>query len=260
MDSHTLGVFRSICTSVTVNNTPLLTGCYNANLLITSPASSVTIWRQNMSVIILALFLQLWDIPLIMHVWKKGKCRHKHSLPPISPLIFPRRRFLASEPALDAAAVGSISLSALSFTHSLYQWRLSVFIVQRVTRQPANGGLPRPRWASGGLNRLCDSRPHRQGLPYSLCGGIELRVCFCLSGRFHCIIMGSLSNPRKPESVVACSKRFISPKLRANFSGIWHLKMYCLLASAHSQCSTTGCCFVQKWCYSKREKKLFVTV
>lgn len=32
--------------------------------------------------------------------------------------------------------------------HSLYKWRLGVFIVQRVTRQPADGGLPWPWWTS----------------------------------------------------------------------------------------------------------------
>lgn len=41
-----------------------------------------------------------------------------------------------------------LSLPPHSLSLSLHKWRLSVFIVQRVTRHPANGGLPRPRWTS----------------------------------------------------------------------------------------------------------------
>lgn len=33
--------------------------------------------------------------------------------------------------------------------YSLYKWRRSVFIVRRVARQPADGGLPWPWWTSG---------------------------------------------------------------------------------------------------------------
>ena len=78
----------------------------------------------------------------------------------------------------------SLSLScsfSLSLSLPLYKWRLSVFIVQRVTRQPADGGLPWPRWTSGASFRnrrsLGDSQPHRQGSPHYHCWGILLCVC-----------------------------------------------------------------------------------
>lgn len=54
------------------------------------------------------------DVPLIMHVWKKGKCRQEQlqwtpppSLPPMPPPVFTHSSFLAcAQTAVDDAAVG----------------------------------------------------------------------------------------------------------------------------------------------------------
>lgn len=167
-------------------------GCYNANLLITSPASSVTIWRQNMSVIILALFLQLWDVPIIMHVWQKGKCRHKHSLP----------RPHSSSPAAVSSLLNPRLMplqSGLSLSHSSLYHTLSLPMKAECIYSPAchpaasKRGITSATMSEWGLQQALWLTAARAGFT-TLCGGIELRVCFCLSGRFHCIIMGSLSN------------------------------------------------------------------
>lgn len=88
------------------------------------------------------------DVPL---VYEKGKCRHEQlqSAPPPSlsrapTRLYPQRFLLAPRQRLMTlqAGLGPIAPSLLF----PYKWRLSVFIVRRVTQQPADGGLPRPRW------------------------------------------------------------------------------------------------------------------
>lgn len=80
--------------------------------------------------------------------------------------------------------------------HPLYAGRQTVFIVQRDTLQPADGGLPRPRagphWETG-ARLLGDSLPHEQGSPHYHCWGILL-CAFCVS--FRHIFARCLPNPK----------------------------------------------------------------
>lgn len=98
---------------------------------------------------------------------------------------------------------------------ALYKWRLSVFIVQRVTQQPADGGLPWPRWTSGASFRNRHSLAQwltatQAGVHHIItaevfcCAG--LCVCFCLSD-FSALLWGVYqTQEKKPSSkVVACS-------------------------------------------------------
>lgn len=156
-------------------------------------------------------------ILFFVHVWKKGKCRHEQlqfsplpaplpascphpSVLSVSSLPLPRQRLVTLQSGMGGLSL-PLSRSSLSpsLSHSLYKWRLSVFIVQRVTRQPADGGLPWPRWTSGASFRngcsRCDSQPHRLGSPRYHSWGILLRATsvFCLSHRFLSISIGCFS-------------------------------------------------------------------
>ncbi len=221
------------------------------------------------------------DVPLIMHVWKRGSadmsscsqlppspCPHL-SLPTAFFLLMPRQRLMTLQsglgpisPALSHSPL-SLSLSR-SLSLSLYKWRLSVFIVQRVTRQPADGGLPWPRWTSGASFR--NGRSLARWLTATQAGFTTLSllryfaacVCFCLSGRFLRIIVRCLSNPRQPELVVACSWRIFffsqvkcrllkNVRMENNYSYRWIVCRCWLTAAgvaASSLISIRGCCTV----------------
>lgn len=85
------------------------------------------------------------DVPPIMHAWKRGSadtssCSQSHAPTRLYPQLMARQQLMTLHSGL-----GPISLAR----PTLYKWRQNVFIVQRVTRQPADGGLPWPRWTSG---------------------------------------------------------------------------------------------------------------
>lgn len=97
---------------------------------------------------------------------KRGKCSHKrlHSASrvhfsvflflfflPAFPWLAARQRLMTLHSEGRALSLAPPSLRRLPFhlLYSRYKWRRSVFIVRRVARQPADGGLPWPWWTSG---------------------------------------------------------------------------------------------------------------
>lgn len=85
---------------------------------------------------------------------KKGKCRHKQlqscPRPSTPPCSCPDSGWWCCSQEQGPSLPLSHSLSHSPLSGLLYKRRLSVFIVWRVTRQPADGGLPWPRWKKGG--------------------------------------------------------------------------------------------------------------
>lgn len=158
---------------------------------------------------------------------KKGKCRHKQlqssphaptRLYPFLPPPFAHAQTTVDDAAVRSGAYLSRSLSHTSLltrSHSLYKWRLSVFIVRRVTRQPADGGLPWPRWTGGGASfrnrRVARSLARlvthgRTGrVHHTISAEVYCCVCVCEAGKFLCIAMRCLLNPGKPQSALTCS-------------------------------------------------------
>lgn len=108
---------------------------------------------------------------------------------PMPQLIFTHSPFPAyALTAVDDAADGAgVYLSCAP--HSRYKCRLSVFIVQCVTQQPADGGLPWPPWTSRASfrNRRSLARSmthcHTSRVHHIIAAEVFfcVCVCFCLS-------------------------------------------------------------------------------
>lgn len=112
------------------------------------------------------------DVSLIMHGWKKGStdmssCSQSHAPTHLYP-----QPLSCLCPNSSWWRCRWVYLSCAP--HSHYKWRLNVFIVQRVTRQPADGGLPWPPWTSRASFR------NRHSLPCS--------VTHCHTSRVHYIV------------------------------------------------------------------------
>lgn len=137
-------------------------------------------------------------------------CPHL-SLPTAFFLLVPRQRLMTLQSGLGPISP-ALSHSPLSL--SLYKWRLSVFIVQRVTRQPADGGLPWPRWTSGASFR------NRRSLARS--------VTHCHTGRVHHTITAE---------VFCCVRMFLF---------VWQISPHCCEVFIKSKTAWIGSCMLME--------------
>lgn len=123
-----------------------------------------------------------------------------------------------------------------------YKWRLSVFIVQRVTRQLADGGLPWPWWTSRASFRNRHSLTRwltaaRAGFTtISLLRYFAACMLLFLSVRFYHIAQRCLSHRRKHGSVVGWMWKWLEKRRT------------CLLHFGTQILPSHWVCFNKKWC------------
>lgn len=153
---------RSICTGgtqMTINNTTLMTEAvatiYSPRLIACQFVSLRTccliLWCLLFGTGHVPLKWEETDVPPVARALGKGKCRHEQlqSVSQAGPCPHPWHTALFLHMPKQRWMMLQLGLGPFSpALPTLHSGRQSVFIVQHVTLQPADGGLPWPRWAS----------------------------------------------------------------------------------------------------------------